>query len=89
MRGLQNVVFSHTLAFDVMQEEFVQVLHNGAGHWVTISTISCQTAEIDIFDSMSLALTGALERQIAALLCTQHDIITVRYVMLTYSLHTV
>jgi len=80
VHGLQDVVLGHTLAFDVMKGEFVQVLHSGKGHWVTVSTIGCQTAEIDVFDSMCLALTGTLQRQIAALLCTQQDVITVRYV---------
>ena len=80
VHGLQDVALGHTLAFDVMKGEFVQVLHSGKGHWVTVSTIGCQTAEIDVFDSMCPALTGTLQRQIAALLCTQQDVITVRYI---------
>ena len=86
--GMQNVALGHTLAFDVMRGEFVQVLHTGKGHWVAISTIGCQAAEVDIFDSMCPVLTGALQRQIAALLCTQHNAITVRYVDACSSTHS-
>ena len=87
--GLQDIALGHTLAFDVMHGEFVQVLHTGKGHWVTISTIGCQAAEVDVFDSMCPALTGILQRQIAALLCTQHDVITVRYIATcSLTLHT-
>ena len=34
---LQDVALGHTLAFSVMYNEFVQVLHNGEGHWVTLN----------------------------------------------------
>ncbi len=53
-----------------MRGEFVQILHTGRGHWVTVSTIGCQQAEVDIFDSASPALNSCLENQIAALLHT-------------------
>ena len=79
VKGLQ-VALGHTLAFNIIQEEFVQVLHTGAGHWVAVSTTGCGPDEVGVFDSMSFYLSGALERQIAALLCTKHDVITVRYV---------
>ena len=87
--GLQNVELGRTLSFDVKKDEFVQVLHNGSDHWVTVSTIGCGPAEVDIFDSLSPALTGSLERQLAALLCTDHQTITVKYVRLIIYLHAV
>ena len=59
----------HTLAFEVKQEGFVQVLHNGGGHWVTISTLGCRNAVVEVFDSMCPVLTSALDWQIATLLC--------------------
>ena len=81
--GLQDVSLGHTLAFDVPVGEFVQVLHTGRGHWVTISTIACDNGEVDVFDSMTPALTDSLKNQIAALLCTKQKAITVRYVTFT------
>ena len=77
---LQDVALGHTLAFSVMYNEFVQVLHNGEGHWVTLSTIGCGDAHVDLYDSTYPVLTNALQRQIAALLHTDQNTITVRYV---------
>ena len=78
--GFQDVALGHTLGFDVYKGEFVQVLHTGRGHWVTVSTIGCGTAEMDVFDSMCPGVTDDLQKQIAALLCTKEDVITVRCV---------
>lgn len=36
---------------DVEPGEFVQILHNGAGHWVTISIIGQEHPEVQVFDS--------------------------------------
>ena len=40
VRGLQNVSLGKTLAFEVMKGEFIQILHTGRDHWVTISIYS-------------------------------------------------
>lgn len=77
LQGLQDVALGHTMAFSVERGEFVQILHAG-GHWVTISTIGCGPAEVDIYDSSSPQLTSLLQQQIAALLCTTEKAITVR-----------
>ena len=75
--GLQQVNLGQTLAFDVVKEEFVQVLHTGFGHWLTISTIGCKEGSVDVFDSMAPALNSQLELQIAAILHSQRKKITV------------
>lgn len=77
VQGFQDVALGHTMAFSIEPGEFVQVLY-AVGHWVTISTIGCGPAEVDIYDSGSRVLNNKLQQQIAALLCTKHDIITVR-----------
>ena len=79
--GLQDVALGHTLAFCVEPGEFVQMLHVGC-HWLTISTVGCSTGEVDVFDSGQPTLNGLPKNQIAALLCTKKDVITVRYVTL-------
>ena len=38
MSGLQSVVLGNTMSFDIEPGEFVQILHNGHGHWLTISS---------------------------------------------------
>jgi hypothetical protein len=77
--GFQDVRLGHTLAFKVEVGEFVQVLHNGSNHWITISTMGCSQGEVDIFDSLSPRVTSSLEKQIAALLSTKTKQITLRY----------
>lgn len=77
VEGFQDVFLGKVLAFDVMRGEFVQILHSGSAHWVCISTIGCGEAEVDVFDSMTPVLTDALKEQIASLLCTNKDAITV------------
>lgn len=82
--GLQDVNFGLTLSYSIKKGEFVQVLHTGFGHWVTVSTIGCSPAEVEVYDSMSPVLTGSMERQISAIMCAQQKAIAVRLVL---SLH--
>ena len=66
------------LSFEIEAAEFVQVLHIGCGHWVTVSTIGCAPGEVDIFDSLPPATTCDLKWQIAALLATPLQCIILR-----------
>ena len=68
-----------TLAFSVMKEQFIQVLHTGRGHWLTISNIGCATDEVDVFDSMPPAVNASLKNQIASLLTSKGKNIVLRY----------
>ena len=80
LNGLQSVTLGRTLAFNIEGDEFVQILHTGKGHWVTISTIGCTTGEVNVFDSLPPAPTTDMINQIAAILCTPKDTIRVRYI---------
>ena len=77
--GFQDVCCGQTYAFDVESSEFTQVLHNGHGHWLTISTIGAQEAELLVYDSLYPSISSSVKRQIAALLATDHDEITLRH----------
>ena len=44
LSGFQNVGCGLTMNFSVETEEFVQIIHTGEGHWVTISTIGTSTS---------------------------------------------
>ena len=80
VNGLQDILLAHNMGFTVETGEFVQVLYVDC-HWVTISTIGCGPAEVNIFDSGTMSkLNPLLEQQIAAILCTEHNAITVRLV---------
>ena len=80
INGLQEVGLGQTLSFAIQTEEFIQILHTGYCHWVTVSTIGCKDGEINIFDSFPVALTSDLMNQIAALLATPKDTIKVKYI---------
>ena len=45
----------------------------------------CKDGKFDIFDSASPHLNGALQRQIAVLLCTKRDIVRVWYVLILFA----
>lgn len=78
--GLQDPSLGQTLAFNVQKSEFIQVLHTGKGHWITITTIGCKRGYVDVYDSMPPSVTTALTHQVAALLLAETDSITLRYV---------
>ncbi len=82
VRGLQDVSLGQTLGFDVMSNEgFVQIIHTGRSHWLTISRINCSDAdEVEVYDSLPPSVTSALEEQTASLLCTKSEAITLRYI---------
>ena len=82
--GLQDTNLGQTLAFDIQRSPFVQVLHTGYDHWVTISTYGCDLGFVDIYDSLPPAMSSSLQRQIAAIVCLPptHREINIRYVSL-------
>ena len=51
MSGLQSVSLGLTMSFTVEPAEFVHVLHNGSGHWVTVPTVGEQHPNALIFYS--------------------------------------
>ena len=67
MLGLQSTLLSHTLAFDVMREEFVQVLHSGGSHWLTVSTIGGPPSTVKVYDSLYSELPTQTKEQNCAL----------------------
>ena len=50
--SLQNPLLGQTLAFDVISDEIVQILHSGGNHWITISTVGTKHPTVKIFDSL-------------------------------------
>ena len=51
--GLQNTLLTTIQQIEVVGgEEFVQVVHSGGNHWVTISTIGCSYLTVSIYDSI-------------------------------------
>lgn len=51
--GFQDTTLGMTLCFEIQRSEFIQILHDGHNHWLTISSIGCKSpAEILVYDSM-------------------------------------
>ena len=69
--GLQHTGLGDTLNFEVMEKEFVQVLHSGGNHWLVISTIGCPPGIVKVYDSMVAKLPFQTKEQICALLMTK------------------
>ena len=71
MPGLQDVSCGLVMSFDVEPGEFVQILHDGSGHWLTISTVAAQHPEVHVFDSLYHCLSTTAKMQVACLLYTE------------------
>ena len=75
--GLQCTNLGSNLSFEVVKESFVQILHNGTNHWVTVSSINTQPSHINIYDSKYSTITESLRDQICALMHSCQRTITV------------
>ena len=43
------MILGQVLHFSVEPGEFVQILHTGHGHWVTVSTVRCTHPEVKVY----------------------------------------
>ena len=69
IEGLMSPSISTVQQFPVMRQEFVQVLHTGGLHWVTVSTIGCKgNNKVNLYDSLYHGISPQTEEQIASLL---------------------
>ena len=64
---------------DIETGEFVQVLNVAASHWILISTINCPPGVVNVYDSGGRYTTSRNKKEIAALLQTGKDTITLHY----------
>ena len=73
--GLYNPILGADLSFPVTQTPFVQILHTGGSHWLTIEGVTPSLAQV--YDSMCYTTSTTTQLQIAALMCCQASSITV------------
>ena len=79
--GLQNTLLTTALQGCVVGgEEFVQVLHSGGNHWLTVSTISCPYSTVNIYDSMCCTLPHSTQKMIYALLVSHEPNVALRFI---------
>ena len=87
--GLQDVTLSNTLSMDVhLNKQFVQILNKSNSHWLTISNIGCGPGEVNIFDSGVKSSSYRLKKQIASILFTEENTITLRYMNVQHQVGT-
>ena len=76
--GFQDICLGMTMAFEIQRQPFVQILHDGHGHWLTISSIGGKpgNTDISVYDSMYLSVGSYTKKQIAAIVCSKENTIT-------------
>ena len=78
--GFQDPCCGLAYAFEIMSDEFIQVLHNGYDHWLTISTVEAAKDEVFVFDSTYASVSTKVKCQIPALLATRSKTIKLSFI---------
>ena len=52
IEGFQRPTLGPFRNFNVIDGEFVQILHTGGNHWICISSIGCQKGQVNLYDSL-------------------------------------
>ena len=68
--GLEDTVLGPCLNFSVATGEFVQVLHDGALHWICVSNIGCkEPGSVNVYDSLNMGhIALQIQKQVASML---------------------
>ena len=78
VKGLQNPVLGQNLTFKAAEGDMVQVLHSGGDHWLTVSTVGTKaTNVVRVYDRLGTPLSSQTKKQIASLMRTKDDSITI------------
>lgn len=78
--GFQSVAIGRTMQFEILDDEFIQILHCNTGHWLTISTIGSKNSEVFVYDSLYSSASECVQFQISSLLATSLNEITLKFV---------
>ena len=52
IEGFQRPTLGPARNFNVVSEEFAQILHTGSDHWVCVSSIGCLPGHVNLYDSL-------------------------------------
>lgn len=74
--GLQDPRLAQSMGFKVVSGDFVQIVHNGFGHWLIISNIG-SNGGAEIMVSLHPSINTFVKKQIAAMLKTTENEIQV------------
>ena len=79
VEGFQCSLLGQKLKFKAVDQEMVQIIHTGSNHWCCISTLSCEKATIDIYDSLSQFLPQQAIAQCASIVYTQSTTLSLSF----------
>ena len=68
------------MCFQIETSEFVQILHNGHDHWITISTFGAEEGDVFVYDSLYCSVSSSVKAQIAYLLATKKEKIELKFI---------
>ena len=57
----------------------MQILHNGHGHWLTISTVGNDHLQVEVYDSVYSCCSTLCKAQIATLLATKQPAVELKF----------
>lgn len=77
--GLQDTVRAQNMSFRATKGEMVQILHSGGNHWLTVSNVGAEANTIRVYDSLGTTLPFQTKKQIACLLKTENQTISIEY----------
>ena len=72
--GLQEPILGQKFLFDLCPKEFVQILHDGSLHWVTVSNILSGSDDscVALYDSLYVSSpVKQIEMQVASIIHSQ------------------
>ena len=78
--GLQNPCLGKLCAFEMNLGEFIKILHNGHGHWLTVSTVGLPDGLFNIYDSLKSSVNKHVKDKIAAIMHTALDKIVLNFI---------
>ena len=76
LAGLYNCLLGQNLSFPVSNQAFIQIIHVEGNHWIAIELISSDCVNIN--DSVHSSVSTDTKLQIASLLCTGNQRITLK-----------
>eukprot|EP00731_Ephydatia_muelleri_P009172 Em0004g1510a len=77
--GLQATTLGYHLTFDIMRKDFVQILHNGEDHWLTISTLGLPSGHVNIYDSLYQTCTDHAIDQMCSIIFTPNNAVYLHF----------
>nr|XP_047132815.1 uncharacterized protein LOC124805812 isoform X2 [Hydra vulgaris]XP_047132816.1 uncharacterized protein LOC124805812 isoform X2 [Hydra vulgaris] len=80
VKGLQDLILGSKLHFRVQSGKFVQILHNGAMHWLTISNfLSTHLNSVDVFDSLYYDLSVSGKMQVGSIMMVKEPFLKLQF----------